>query len=226
MGKKPLIAMMSPTLKNSLILVICLFYNSFCHGQYKIVNESSKLKDSSILFAFFKNKMFIAQAIKGTFSLKAKSSTIEPTSNPYKFLMSCERPGRDTLSIIQAGKVIFKQPFLIVDTLQLKARWGAISDLVAGPMEIILNRKMVVAIDGCNCDRIGNITNFRIDIVTKSTSVSDYEKSVDVNGGEPSAAFFDTVRKLVKGDKIRFSNIRAVGTFCPRILDSFILTIK
>jgi len=73
---------------------------------------------------------------------------------------------------------------------------------------------------------MGNIISFKIDIITRSASISDDDKFINVNGGEPSSRFFDAVRKLNAGDKIKFSNIRAVGIFCPRILDSFVLTIK
>ena len=212
---------------SKILMFICfLSFTQSSFSQEKIINKSSKYKDSSILIFYYENEMKLPILPKGKFQIKTILSNVKSTSDPTLFILTTQRKGTDTLTIIQNGKVLLRQAFLIVEA-EIIAQWGFLTSTTATTTEIILNRKMIATFKEFYTFPRHVIGNFKMSLITNQSGIADHDKSFTITGSEIDSHIIGLIKKMVKGDKIIFTDIRTIDIDSyPRKLPDFAITIR
>ena len=190
-------------------------------AQIDLVNRTSQRTDSSFIFIGVRNHLEITGGQGATGQLKARNAVVSLSDSPRLFIVEPDKPGPDTLQVIEKGRVVVTKVFISKWLTYLASRWGALTKYTATIPEVIANKRMTLFVRDCNCAAEWRIVGYRMTFVSNQPM-----NEIRINGAALPAEAIPVIQGLRPGDKIVFNEILVVCRTCRvRELPPFTITI-
>ena len=190
-------------------LVVLLLTVGRAHAQIDLMNRTSQRTDSSFIFVGVRNQLEITAGQGTGWQLKARNAVVSVTDSPRLFIVEPDRPGLDTLQLVQKGKVVVTKVFFAKWLTYLAPRWGALTTYTATVPEVIANKRMTIFVRDCNCGGEWRIFRYRMTFLSNQPL-----KEIRIGGTTLTAEAIAVIQRLRPGDKIVFDEILVTGRNC------------
>ncbi len=210
-------------------LVFCLFSIEL-NAQIDLKNL--KLTDSNlnILYRGIENRILVT-GLEFDTTLKLISTNsfvikekINFDNNNY-FYLSQSSLKDDTLKLYKGNKLLLTKVYKVERRGYPKIQFGNTSDTFLSVKQILINPKLNVVIPNSYYKHGGFITSFELKLLDSENNI--IKQFVMKERGELAKNLISCMKKLSVGDKLEFTNIKAVSSDCEvQKLSDFTLTIK
>ncbi|PZR28472.1 MAG: hypothetical protein DI535_06215 [Citrobacter freundii] len=196
--------------KNLLTQLAALLFCGTAFTQIKITNRDAMHPDSSLLFIGATNNIAVSGQ-EPEYDLTVKSGTASISkAGANSFFVTVHNEHPVTLQAVsnKGRQVVYSRQFKSELLLPYEIRIAGSEDTAITTGHIIANPVLAVIIPKSQYKHFMSVTSFRLSIISGGDTLLAEDRQV---GNRLTTAQLEQIRKLSKGDKLYFDEIRATS---------------